>query len=192
MFLSLASTPLDGAAKLTRELVRSACGLLVDQVDAVTQSGRQALARIRATIGEAEFASCLRALPPPLRNAYENPDGVDRPSLLESEDPAGLEFGFVSARLMAGLREVGNWQVRAQAIAELQQLLASLPEEMLPRVSPHLANFTDLLTTFLEDANFKISLTSLQMLSDLLDRFSEQIRNGPHSEKVFKLSLIHI
>ena len=86
---------------------------------------------------------------------------------------------------MAALREVGNWQVRAQAIAELQQLLANLPPESLPMVAPHLASFTDLLTSLLEDTNFKISLTSLQMISDLLDRFAEHIRNGPDSERIF-------
>ena len=52
-------------------------------------------------------------------------------------------------------------------------------------VAPHLASFTDLLTSLLEDTNFKISLTSLQMISDLLDRFAEQSRNGPDSERIF-------
>ena len=75
--------------------------------------------------------------------------------------------------------------MRAQAIAELQKLLASLSEEMLPRVAPHLSAFTDLLTTFLEDTNFRISLTSLQMISDLLDTFAEHIRNGPDSQAIF-------
>ena len=68
---------------------------------------------------------------------------------------------------------------------ELQQLLAGLSEEHVPRVASHLAPFTDLLTTFLEDTNFKIALTSLQMISDLLDRFGEHIRNGPDSERIF-------
>ena len=185
LFLSLPSTPLDGAVQMHRELVRSICGLLFDQMDAVAQSGRQALARIRSEIGDSDFASCIRALPPALRTVYEKPGGSEPGMAAEGEDAAQVEFGFVNARLMTALREVGNWQVRAQGIAELQQLLASLPAKRLPRIAPHLAGLTDLLSTFLEDANFKISLTSLQMLSDLLDRFAEQIRNGVNSERMF-------
>ena len=171
-----------------RELVRSICGLLLDQVEQVAQSARQALARLRLSIGEGEFAACLRALPSALRTAYEQPDGTEVGAINDIDNPnhpGALEFGFVNARLMSALREVGNWQVRAQAIAELQTLFATLSADMFPRIEPHLAAFTDLLTTFLEDANFKISLTSLQMLSDLLDRFAEQIRSGPDSERVF-------
>jgi len=188
LFLSLPSTPLDGAAQIHRELVRSICGLLLDQVEQVAQSARQALARLRLSIGEGEFAACLRALPSALRTAYEQPDGTEVGASSDIDNPnhpGALEFGFVNARLMSALREVGNWQVRAQAIAELQTLFATLSADMFPRIEPHLAAFTDLLTTFLEDANFKISLTSLQMLSDLLDRFAEQIRSGPDSERVF-------
>ena len=46
---------------------------------------------------------------------------------------------------------------------------------------PHLAALAQLLAGFLDDTNFKISLTSLQMISDVLDRFGEQIRHGPDS-----------
>ena len=140
---------------------------------------------MRTTVGEAEFSSCLRNLPPALRSAYESAEGGSAAGGSDSSDPSTLEFGFVPARLTAALREVGNWQVRAQAIVELQQLLAGLSEEHVPRVASHLAPFTDLLTTFLEDTNFKIALTSLQMISDLLDRFGEHIRNGPDSERIF-------
>ena len=185
LFLSLPSTPLEGGQAIHRDLVRSLCGLLIDQVDQVVQSGRQALARVRVTIGEADFASSVRALPPALRTAFESSD-AEATSGVGGNDATALEFGFVNSRLMKALREVGNWQVRAQAIAELQKLLASLSEEMLPRVAPHLAKFTDLLTTFLEDTNFKISLTSLQMISDLLDRFAQHIRSGPDSEIIFR------
>ena len=183
LFLSLPSTPLDNTGQMHRDLVRALCGLFTDSIDQVAQSGKQALARVRLTIGEGDFSACVRALPPPLRSAYENAESGEGAS--EAADPSSLEYGFVSQRLMGALREVGNWQVRAQAIAELQTLLAALSDEMVPRVAPHLASFTDLLTTFLEDTNFKISLTSLQMISDLLDRFSEHIRNGPDSQAIF-------
>ena len=185
LFLSLPSTPLDGAAQMNRDLVRALCGLLVDQIEQVAQSGRQALGRIRLAVGETEFAACVRALPPPLRTALDAPENGGDSAGGEGGEAGSLEFGFVHPPLMAALREVGNWQVRAQAIAELQQLLASLSEDMLPRVAPHLSAFTDLLTSFLEDTNFKISLTSLQMISDLLDRFAEHIRHGPDSEAIF-------
>ena len=166
--------------RCTGSVVR--CGLFTDSIDQVAQSGKQALARVRLCIGEGDFSACGEHAAA-VAKRYENAESGEGAS--EAADPSSLEYGFVSQRLMGALREVGNWQVRAQAIAELQTLLAALSDEMVPRVAPHLASFTDLLTTFLEDTNFKISLTSLQMISDLLDRFSEHIRNGPDSQAIF-------
>ena len=71
LFLSLPGTPLDGAGDMHRDLVRSLCTLLTDQVEQVAQSGRQALDRVHSTIGDADFAACIRALPPNLRAAFE-------------------------------------------------------------------------------------------------------------------------
>ena len=63
----------------------------------------------------------------------------------------------------------------------MQKLLVALDAQTQQQVVPHLAPFSQLLAGFLDDTNFKISLTSLQMISDILDRFGEQIRNGPDS-----------
>ena len=112
-------------------------------MDQVAQSGRQALARVRHVLGESEFSSCIRSLAPSLRTAYEAPAEARVGAVSGSEDAGALEFGFINARLMSALREIGDWQVRAQAIAELQKLFASLPTDALSRIEPHLAAFTE-------------------------------------------------
>ena len=61
---------------------------------------------MRTTVGEAEFSSCLRNLPPALRSAYESAEGGSAAGGSDSSDPSTLEFGFVPARLTAALRRL--------------------------------------------------------------------------------------
>jgi len=176
LFLSLASTPLDGASLLRPELIRSVAGHLLDPIEAVAGSARQALARFKEAFGEADFAEKVRSLPPALRAAYEGGSTEG-----DGGGDDGLEFGFVPSRLASQLRNGGNFQLRGQAISELQKLLHNMDSSTQQQVVPTLAAFSQLLAGFLDDTNFKISLTSLQMTSDMLDRFGDQIRNGPDS-----------
>lgn len=142
----------------------------------------QALARLREVIGEPEFADRIRTLPPALRAAYE---GSTAEALEEGSEEGGVgggvEFGFVPARLVAQLRNGGNFQLRGQAISELQRLLLQLDSHSQQQVVPHLSSLSQLLAGFLDDTNFKISITSLEMISDVLDRFGDQIRHGADS-----------
>lgn len=113
LFLSLASTPLDGAKDLHRDLVRGVVSLLLDPIDAVVGSARQALLRLRDSFGEAEFGTIVRALPPALRSAYEGSGSGD--TRTAETEVSSIELGFVSSRLLAQLRQKGDWQLRAQA-----------------------------------------------------------------------------
>ena len=80
----------------------------------------------------------------------------------------GLAFGFVEASVVANLRDIGNWKVRADAIENLQGAVACLYD--VTPVMPHLADFVAFLRGLLADNNFKISLTTLQVFSDLVEK----------------------
>ena len=184
LFLSLPTTPLDAIdSALQRELVRATIALLSDPVDAVTTSAKQALSQLRVAFS-AEFAAHVRALPPALRSAFEVYEAGGDPKADADAgapaDGASLEFGIVGARLMGQLHEVGNWQVRAQAIAELQKLIGRLSAEQHAAVVPHVDRLATFLMGLLDDSNFKISLTSLQIISDMLEphRFQAQMRSS--------------
>ena len=67
-------------------------------------------------------------------------------------------------------------QIRLQAVAELQRVSSQLSPEQEVLAAPHLAALLGFLMGLLDDSNFKISLTSLHIISDLLDRFAEQAK----------------
>ena len=77
-----------------------------------------------------------------------------------------MRLSFVPARLLAELQDANNWRVRALAVEELQQLVQKVQtqEEMLP----HMAQLMDVLLALLHDANFKIEITALQTIGDLV------------------------
>jgi hypothetical protein len=77
-----------------------------------------------------------------------------------------MRLSFVPARLLAELQDANNWRVRALAVEELQQLVQKVQtqEEMLP----HMSQLMDVLLALLHDANFKIEITALQTIGDLV------------------------
>lgn len=77
-----------------------------------------------------------------------------------------LVFGFVPSSVIGSLKEVGNWRVRADAIESLRSLVAGMPDPRAMVAS--LGSFTQFLMGLLEDPNFKISLTAMQILGDLV------------------------
>ena len=77
-----------------------------------------------------------------------------------------LEYGFVPRYVMTKLRDQSNWRVRAQGIEELKTLMGQLTDTA--PVHPNLGSFFALLLGFLDDVNFKIGVTSLQIIGLLV------------------------
>ena len=75
LFLSLQHTPLATSPASQRELVRAVVASTLDANEAVAVSAQQALARLRAQMGD--FAAHMRALPPALRASFEQRPLVD-------------------------------------------------------------------------------------------------------------------
>ena len=87
---------------------------------------------------------------------------------------AQLSLSFVPARVLAELQDANNWRVRALAVEELQQLVKAVrePSEM----APHLSQLIDFLLTLLHDPNFKIEITALQTIGDVISLMGADIR----------------
>lgn len=85
-----------------------------------------------------------------------------------------LVFGFVPHSVIAKLRDQSNWRVRAQGIEELKTVMGYLGDPT--PVLPHLASLFGLLLDFLDDINFKITVTSLQILGILISKLGQSAK----------------
>lgn len=85
-----------------------------------------------------------------------------------------LEFGFVPMPVMSKLRDQSNWRVRAQGIEELKTLMGQLTDT--EPIHPNLGPLFALLLGFLDDVNFKIGVTSLQIIALLVAKLGVGIR----------------
>lgn len=85
-----------------------------------------------------------------------------------SGSPQAFEFGWVPAEVVrALLEEVGNFRARAGAIELLHAAVldaAREPEVVLPTLSA----FLDFLMCLVSDANFKIAISAMTILEDLV------------------------
>eukprot|EP00163_Fabomonas_tropica_P001966 TRINITY_DN1145_c1_g1_i2.p1 TRINITY_DN1145_c1_g1~~TRINITY_DN1145_c1_g1_i2.p1 ORF type:complete len:1334 (-),score=342.97 TRINITY_DN1145_c1_g1_i2:21-4022(-) len=91
-----------------------------------------------------------------------------------SSSSGGKEFGFIPNDMIDLLKDDSNWKVRAQAIEELQYIVFRL-EDSQPLL-PHLQPLMIFLTNMLDDPNFKISLTTLQIIGDLIGKVGMAVR----------------
>ena len=85
-----------------------------------------------------------------------------------------LEFGFVPMPVMSKLRDQSNWRIRAQGIEELKTLMGQLTDT--EAIHPNLGSLFALLLEFLDDVNFKIGVTSLQIIGLLVAKLGVGVR----------------
>ena len=87
-----------------------------------------------------------------------------------------LEFGFVPRNVVSDLGDIGNWKSRANAIDALLKVLKE--EDNKAAVIGGLTKFVGFLMTLVADPNFKIAISSLQILGELINKVGKDI--GPH------------
>ena len=85
-----------------------------------------------------------------------------------------LEYGFVPMHVMSKLRDQSNWRIRAQGIEELKTLMGQLTDT--EPIQPNLGPLFALLLGFLDDVNFKIGVTSLQIIGLLVAKLGIGVR----------------
>ena len=76
-----------------------------------------------------------------------------------------LQFGFVPVSLYHQAQKT-DYRVRLGAIEEIQQTLGTI--EDVHELNAHVGDFVDFLIDTLHDANFKIQLTTLNIVGDLV------------------------
>ncbi|KAI9142955.1 armadillo-type protein [Paraphysoderma sedebokerense] len=102
---------------------------------------------------------------PPLQSSF---------SLSTAPSPGALEFGFVPAEIVQRLRNSADWKQRSSAIETLQTIVGNLDDSSA--LLPKLTDLLHFLSILLEDPNFKISLTSLYIIGDLVTKVGLSIK----------------
>ncbi|KAL0049660.1 hypothetical protein WJX82_007087 [Trebouxia sp. C0006] len=85
-----------------------------------------------------------------------------------------MEFGFVSSQVVKELEEIGNWKARSAAVDKLYSALQRVQDKDV--LLPTLSKLLRFLSILGEDANFKISLSTMQILADLALKLRADIR----------------
>ncbi len=81
----------------------------------------------------------------------------------EAEIVCGVAFGIIPERLVKDLNPAANWKQRAGAIEELEEIVSQ--EYNRPRIEPNLSGLFQYLVGLLNDPNYKVSVTTLQIIS---------------------------
>ena len=87
-----------------------------------------------------------------------------------------LLWGCVPSSLMGDLNDGGDWRLRAAAVEHLLKIFEGLADthaangclqqqQQAILLPPHSSSFIDLLLKLLRDANFKVELTAMQVIS---------------------------
>jgi len=77
-----------------------------------------------------------------------------------------LKYGVIPERLLKDLQSMSNWKQRAGAIEELEEIIAN--QKSYTPLRPHIGFFMQYLVTLLSDTNYKVAVTTLQIINKLL------------------------
>lgn len=86
----------------------------------------------------------------------------------------GFRYGVVPERLITDLGANSNWKQRAGAIEELEETINNLKSSN--QLKPYISPFIQYLVTLLNDPNYKVAITTLQILNKLLKTYLELIK----------------
>jgi hypothetical protein len=150
-----------------------------DSSESVKQSFSSALAQLTQICPSVYRIS--RELPSNLRSAYDDVLNKEHVTVNISNDYKGidnaitaeisktfdtakqLEFGIIPSRLVSELSPTVNWKQRAGAIEELEEIIRK--DNSIGVIEPHLPSFYKFLVGLLNDTNYKVTVTTLQIIS---------------------------
>ena len=96
-----------------------------------------------------------------------------------------LVYGLISSPTMARLKDEGSWKARAAAIEDVLATVSDMSDADVRLVRPHIPELFEFLSSMLNDANFKISITTLHILEALVQKLGSLTR-GSHANKLVK------
>ncbi|XP_046317259.1 TOG array regulator of axonemal microtubules protein 1 isoform X3 [Marmota monax] len=183
---------------LTEVIISLARKLGDQEIEEESEVAFSALQQIGERLGQERFQSYISRLPSALRRHYnrrlESQFGSQVPYYLELEASgfpedsvpcavalcnSNLKFGIIPQELHSRLLDQEDYKNRTQAVEELKQVLGKFNPSSTPHSS--LVGFISLLYNLLDDSNFKVVHSTLQVLHLLVIRLGEQVQQflGP-------------
>uniref|UniRef100_A0A8D2BA03 TOG array regulator of axonemal microtubules protein 1 n=1 Tax=Sciurus vulgaris TaxID=55149 RepID=A0A8D2BA03_SCIVU len=183
---------------LTEVIISLARKLGDQEIEEESETAFSALQQIGERLGQERFQSYISRLPSALRRHYnrrlETQFGSQVPYYLELEASgfpedsvpcavtlcnSNLKFGIIPQELHSRLLDQEDYKNRTQAVEELKQVLGKFNPSSTPHSS--LVGFISLLYNLLDDSNFKVVHSTLQVLHLLVIRLGEQVQQflGP-------------
>ncbi|XP_027785580.2 TOG array regulator of axonemal microtubules protein 1 isoform X2 [Marmota flaviventris] len=183
---------------LTEVIISLARKLGDQEIEEESEAAFSALQQIGERLGQERFQSYISRLPSALRRHYnrrlESQFGSQVPYYLELEASgfpedsvpcavalcnSNLKFGIIPQELHSRLLDQEDYKNRTQAVEELKQVLGKFNPSSTPHSS--LVGFISLLYNLLDDSNFKVVHSTLQVLHLLVIRLGEQVQQflGP-------------
>ncbi|XP_047395588.1 TOG array regulator of axonemal microtubules protein 1 isoform X5 [Sciurus carolinensis] len=183
---------------LTEVIISLARKLGDQEIEEESDTAFSALQQIGERLGQERFQSYISRLPSALRRHYnrrlETQFGSQVPYYLELEASgfpedsvpcavtlcnSNLKFGIIPQELHSRLLDQEDYKNRTQAVEELKQVLGKFNPSSTPYSS--LVGFISLLYNLLDDSNFKVVHSTLQVLHLLVIRLGEQVQQflGP-------------
>jgi len=155
----------------SKAMVMAIVERLEDPAEEVVQAAVKALLGVRGLLGDSarKYIDSLRLSQYKRSSSHSRQHVVDsgRGSREDEEDANGMRFGVVPSQIVGEL-QVDDWKVRSSAIEKLLVVISQL-EDVRPML-PHLKGLLRLLGPLLDDPNFKIALTSIQITGELVDK----------------------
>ncbi|XP_015346693.1 TOG array regulator of axonemal microtubules protein 1 isoform X2 [Marmota marmota marmota] len=183
---------------LTEVIISLARKLGDQEIEEESEVAFSALQQLGERLGQERFQSYISRLPSALRRHYnrrlESQFGSQVPYYLELEASgfpedsvpcavalcnSNLKFGIIPQELHSRLLDQEDYKNRTQAVEELKQVLGKFNPSSTPHSS--LVGFISLLYNLLDDSNFKVVHSTLQVLHLLVIRLGEQVQQflGP-------------
>ncbi|XP_068211217.1 TOG array regulator of axonemal microtubules protein 1 isoform X2 [Palaemon carinicauda] len=89
------------------------------------------------------------------------------------DSQAWIEFGVVDGAIMEMIRNETDWKTRSEGCERLRDLIKSLKD--VSPLLPHLPHFLALLDSLVDDYNFRISMTVLDIFRILIEKLGSKL-----------------
>ncbi|XP_042208481.1 TOG array regulator of axonemal microtubules protein 1-like [Homarus americanus] len=85
----------------------------------------------------------------------------------------GMQFGIIDDAIMEKIRHPTDWKTRSEGCEQLRLVVKSLDD--ITTFLPHLSNFLSLLDSLIDDNNFRISMTVLDIFRLLIENLDTEL-----------------
>lgn len=146
----------------------------------VVQAAQETLSSLRSLSDEDQLLSSIKKMASSQQQLFaahsESIMEYDGTLEITPAENTLLQFGFVPINVVNQLRDATSWKVRAAGIEQLQRLAASIRGGAA--MVQHLPSFMEFCVALLADSNFKIALTTVQILGVIVEKFEGDMQSS--------------